>query len=66
MRGRGDAIAAEKTWTVQRPPEAADLRALDERYSREDFAEGWDDASFAAAVMIMISIERWIAWTDWD
>ena len=52
--------------TVQRPPEAADLRALDERYSRSDFAEGWDDESFAAAVMIIISIERWIAWTDWD
>ena len=52
--------------TVQRPPEAADLRALDERYSREDYAEGWDDASFAAAAMIIISIERWIAWTDWD
>jgi hypothetical protein len=52
--------------TVQRPPEAADLRALDERYSRDDFAEGWDAKSFAAAVMIIISIERWIAWTDWD
>jgi hypothetical protein len=52
--------------TVQRPPEAADLRALDQRYSRNDFAEGWDDESFAGAVMIIISIERWIAWTDWD
>lgn len=52
--------------TVQRPPEAADLRALDRRYSRADFTEGWDDESFAAAVMITILIERWIAWTDWD
>lgn len=52
--------------TVRRPPEAADLRALDERYSREDFAEGWDDESFAAAVMIIIAVERWIAWADWD
>jgi len=52
--------------TVQRPPEAADLRALDQRYSRNDFTEGWDDESFAAAVMLVIYIERWIAWIDWD
>ena len=51
---------------VQRPPDTADLRALDERYSRHDFAEVWDAKSFAAAVMIIISIDRWIAWTDWD
>jgi hypothetical protein len=51
---------------VQRPPDTADLRALDERYSRHDFAEGWDAKSFAEAVMIIISIDRWIAWTDWD
>ena len=51
---------------MRRPPEAADLRALDERYSREDFAEGWDDESFAAAVMIIIAVDRWIAWADWD
>ena len=48
---------------MQRPPDAADLRALDQRYSRHDFAEGWDAKSFAAAVMIIISIDRWIAWT---
>ena len=52
--------------TVQRPPEAADLRALDQRYSRNDFTEGWDDESFAAAVVLVIYIERWIAWIDWD
>ena len=52
--------------TVQRPPGEADLRALDQRYARNDFAEGWDEESFAAAVMITISIERWIAWSDWD
>ena len=52
--------------TVQRPPDAADLRALDRRYSRVDFAEGWDDESFAAAAMITISVERWIARTYWD
>jgi hypothetical protein len=52
--------------TVRRPPEPADLRALDERYSRDDFAEGWDEELFAAAVMITIAIERWIAWTHWD
>jgi general stress protein 26 len=52
--------------TVKRPPEAADLRALDQRYSRHDFAEGWDDESFAEAVMITIAVDRWIAWSDWD
>jgi hypothetical protein len=52
--------------TVRRPPEAADLRAPDESYSRDDFAEGWDDESFASAVMIVVTIERWIAWADWD
>ena len=29
-------------------------------------AEGWDDESFASAVMIVVTIERWIAWADWD
>jgi len=51
---------------VQRPPEATDLRALDVKYSRADFAEGWDDESFASAVMIVVSPQRWIAWADWD
>ena len=52
--------------TVHRPPEAADLHALDRKYSRDDFAEGWDDESFAAAVVIVVSAQRWIAWADWD
>jgi general stress protein 26 len=52
--------------TVRRPPETADLRALDEKYSRDDFAEGWDEESLTSAVMIEIEIERWIAWADWD
>jgi hypothetical protein len=52
--------------TVQRPPAKADLRALDEKYSRHDFAEGWDEESFASAVMIVMVPDRWIGWTDWD
>jgi hypothetical protein len=52
--------------TVQRPPDATDLRALDARYSRDDFTDGGDAQWFAAAVMIIVSIDRWIAWTDWD
>jgi len=52
--------------TVRRPPDATDLRALDERYSRDDFAGGWDEESYAAAVMIVLAPERWIAWADWD
>jgi nitroimidazol reductase NimA-like FMN-containing flavoprotein (pyridoxamine 5'-phosphate oxidase superfamily) len=52
--------------TMRRPPEVADLRALDERYSRADFGEGWDEETFASAVMIVVAINRWIAWADWD
>jgi general stress protein 26 len=51
---------------VHRPPGAPDLQALDDKYSRDDFAEGWDDESFASAVMIVVSTQRWIAWADWD
>jgi hypothetical protein len=52
--------------TVRRPPEAADLIALDEKYSRDDFVQGWDDESSACSIMIDVMIERWIAWADWD
>jgi len=52
--------------TVHSPPAAADLYALDKKYSRDDFAEGWDDESLASAVVIVISTQRWIAWADWD
>ena len=52
--------------SVRRPPEAADLRGLDMKYARADYADGWDDESLAAAVMITISPQRWIAWADWD
>jgi hypothetical protein len=52
--------------TVQRPPDIDDLRALDASYSRDDFADGWDDESFRSAVMIVLTIERCIAWADWD
>jgi nitroimidazol reductase NimA-like FMN-containing flavoprotein (pyridoxamine 5'-phosphate oxidase superfamily) len=52
--------------TVQRPPATADLQALDERYARNDFAGGWEPDAFADAVLVVLSIDRWIAWTDWD
>lgn len=51
---------------VLRPPAAADLRALDKKYCRNDYGEGWNDESFASAVIIVVSIQRWIAWADWD
>ena len=59
-------VSVSGSVTLRRPPEAADLRALDQRYARHDFASGWDDESFASAVMIVMRIERWIAWADWD
>jgi nitroimidazol reductase NimA-like FMN-containing flavoprotein (pyridoxamine 5'-phosphate oxidase superfamily) len=59
-------VSVSGTVGVLRPPEARDLRALDRRYAREDFASGWDDESVSSAVMIMVAIKRWIAWADWD
>jgi Pyridoxamine 5'-phosphate oxidase len=48
------------------PPPMADLAALDERYSRTDFAAGRDDVALADAVLLILRPTRWIAWTDWD
>lgn len=59
-------VSVSGSATVHRPPKADDLRALDRKYARDDFAEGWDDESFAAAVMIVVAPQRWIAWADWD
>ena len=52
--------------TVQRPPDMGRLRALDEKYRRDDFAEGWEGDSLSSAVMVVLSPQRWIAWADWD
>jgi pyridoxamine 5'-phosphate oxidase-like protein len=51
---------------VHRPPSEEDLVALDQCYSRTDFASGWDEATFAAAAMLSLRPHRWIAWADWD
>lgn len=59
-------VSASGPVTVRRPPTAQDLIALDERYTRTDFASGWDDAAFAATVMLVLRPDRWIAWRDWD
>jgi hypothetical protein len=52
--------------TVQRPPEISDLRALDEKYDRDDFTGSADEELSDSAVMIVIDAHRWIAWADWD
>jgi pyridoxamine 5'-phosphate oxidase-like protein len=52
--------------TTRQPPPSDDLAAMDERYSRTDFSSGWDEADLAAAVMLVLRPERWIAWADWD
>ncbi len=52
--------------TVRRPPPVADLIALDERYGRVDFSSGWHEAALAAAVLLVLQPQRWIAWADWD
>ena len=43
--------------TVHRPPEVADLRALDQKYDRDDFADGGDRQSSASEVMIVITTQ---------
>ena len=50
--------------TVYRPPEVADLRALTEKYDRQDQDDAGADEP--GAVMIVIATQRWIAWADWD
>ena len=36
-------VSVSGTVGVLHPPDAGDLRALDRRYAREDFASGWDE-----------------------
>ncbi|MFF5292085.1 pyridoxamine 5'-phosphate oxidase family protein [Paractinoplanes globisporus] len=52
--------------TVRRPPPVADLVALDEKYGRSDFSSGWSEDELAAAVILVLRPDRWIAWADWD
>ncbi len=52
--------------TADRPPPVADLVALDEKYGRADFASGWPESDFAAALILVLRPDRWIAWADWD
>lgn len=41
----------------------ADLRGLDLKYGRSDYAAGFD---YPGAVMLVLRVARWIAWADWD
>ena len=52
--------------TLRQPPAHEDLIALDQKYGRDDFASGWDEAAFADAVIMILRPDRWIAWSDWD
>jgi len=54
--------------TVRPGLDTADRYALDQKYSRHDFVESWDDddSLTASDVTIVLTIERWIAWADWD
>jgi hypothetical protein len=40
-----------------------DLSGLDAKYGRSDYAAGFD---FPDAVLLVLRVERWIAWVDWD
>ena len=59
-------VSVSGSVVVRRPPLMEDLVAFDRRYSRTDFASGWDEAAFAAAAMLSLQPQRWIAWADWD
>lgn len=67
-RKQGERFTQELFFTKARDwsPESEYRCLLDQRYARDDFAAGWDDEAFASAVMIVVTIERWIAWADWD
>jgi Pyridoxamine 5'-phosphate oxidase len=59
-------VSVSGSVTVRRPPSFEDLVALDQHYSGTDFATGWDETAFAAAVMLSLRPQSWIAWADWD
>ncbi|WP_405059092.1 hypothetical protein OG474_41090 [Kribbella sp. NBC_01505] len=59
-------VSVSGSVVLRQPPLTADLVALDQRYSRTDFASDWDEASAAAAAMLSLRPQRWIAWADWD
>jgi pyridoxamine 5'-phosphate oxidase-like protein len=59
-------VSVAGTVAVQQPPAPEDLLALDARYGRSDFSSGWDEATYASAVMLRLRPTRWIAWVDWD
>jgi hypothetical protein len=59
-------VSVSGSVTIRQPPPLVDLVALDRRYSRIDFSSGWDEATLAAAVMLALRPQRWIAWADWD
>jgi hypothetical protein len=52
--------------SIRRPLPSADLVALDEKYGRTDFSAGWTPEDLAAAVLLVVRADRWIAWADWD
>jgi len=58
-------VMAEGTVRIERPPAAADLKALDLLYGRQDFASSDSDLD-GDAVMLVLNPEQWIAWSDQD
>ena len=56
---------AEGPVHLERPITVEDLAALDRRYGRSD-AVGFDAADFTDAVIMVLSPESWIAWSDAD
>jgi Pyridoxamine 5'-phosphate oxidase len=56
---------AEGPVRVERRVTPADVAALDRRYGRQD-AGDFDAADYADSVMVVLTPERWIAWSDAD
>lgn len=57
-------VTVEGPACVERPATAHDLTALDEKYSRTDTAD-WTESDYAGEATIVITLARWIAWSDW-
>jgi PPOX class probable F420-dependent enzyme len=58
-------VTVEGRASVERPAQAHDVTALDERYTRADAAD-WTESDYAGEAMVVIRPTRWIAWSDWD
>ena len=56
---------AEGPVRIERPVSAKELMALDQRYGRQD-TDPFDEHAYANSVIMALTPEHWIAWSDAD